>query len=62
MRVEDLENLRLVSIKEASKITGIPKSTFYHLLHMGKIKAVKIGGRYYLSLKMLKELTEKGTD
>lgn len=38
---------KMITVKDASSLLGIPRSTLYRLSQQGKIKAIHIGGRWY---------------
>lgn len=41
--------------KEAAKVLGIGRATLYDLLHAGKIRSIKDGGKRFITLHALQD-------
>jgi excisionase family DNA binding protein len=45
-----------LSIKEAAGELGVHRDTIKHAINTGEIEANKIGGRYYIPAKQIKDI------
>lgn len=50
----------MLTIKEASRITGLPDKRLRKMIHAGEVAYYRAGSRYYLNAESLRECLEKG--
>lgn len=51
---------KLMSVREAALILGIPEKTIYHWCQHGTLPSVKIGGRRMLAIETVQRLVNGG--
>ena len=50
----------LISIREATEMLGIGRTTIYRLIAEGRLETVKIGSRRLVKVESLREIIERG--
>jgi excisionase family DNA binding protein len=49
---------KAVSVREAMRITGLGRNSFYSLLQSGKIRGCRVGVKWIVSLKAIDEFLQ----
>lgn len=60
--MKDLESIKLYTLPQVAKIIGVTDRTAWNYVKAGKIKAVKIGGKWKISEDNLREFINGGTN